>query len=358
MDKLADGDKEVVLITGINGYIGSWIAYKLLEADEYSVAGTIKDASNQYMLDVIKEGFGEEKFSKISFYSADMNKPDSIKKVVEDSKCSYIIHVASPFPSSQPKDENELIEPAVTGTTTIMEAAFNNGVKRVIITSSCAAIESFTRDTETTTNEESWHDIENSPTNAYYKSKVYAEKVAWEFYNNLTEEQKKSFGLCVLNPGFIIGPLLLKSGGTSQDLITGMFDGRLAKMPHMYSSCIDIRDVADAHIRALTCEPGNRFPLAEGTYCFAEVAEVLQEKYNKEGFNIKFSNPPKTLFWLMSFVSNDADYYYRRWGAKCIVDSSKTKEVLNMDFIPMKTSILEMAESLLAFGFIKKPEIK
>ena len=358
MDQSAEGGKDVVLVTGVNGYVGSWVAFKLLEADEYCVAGTVRDPSNQEKLGVIKEGLGEEKFSKISFYSADMNKPDSIKKAVQESQCSYIIHVASPFPASQPKDENELIEPAVTGTTTIMEAAFDNGVKRVVITSSCATIESFIKDTETKADENSWHDYENTPTNAYYKSKLFAEKAAWDFYDKLKEEDKKNFGLCVLNPGFIIGPLLLKNGGTSQELVSGIINGKLAKMPHIYSSCIDIRDVADAHIKALTCEPGNRFPLAEGTYCFAEVAEVLQDKYNNEGYNIKFSNPPKFIFCLASCCSSEAKFFYRRWGSKCVIDSSKTKKMLNIDFIPLKTSVLEMAESLIEFDFVKKPKAK
>ena len=159
-----------------------------------------------------------------------------------------------------------------------------------------------------------------------------------------------------MNPGFIIGPLLVKNGGTSQDLITGIFDGRFSQMPHMYSSCVDIRDVADAHIRALTCEPGNRFPMAEGNYNFAELTGVIQDKYNKEGYNIKFSNPPKTLLWLMSFLSNDADYYYRRWGARCVIDNSVTKEILKIDFIPLKTSLIEMSESLFTLGYIKKPD--
>ena len=349
-------EKETVLVTGINGYVGSWVAYKLLEGNEYSVAGTVRDPSNQEKLNPLKEGLGDEKYSQISFYAADMMNADSVKKAVEDSKCKYIIHVASPFPFAQPKDENELIEPAVTGTKTIMEAAFDNGVKRVVITSSCVAIESFTRDTETAASEDSWHDYETTPTNAYYKSKLFAEKAAWNFYDNLNEEDKKNFGLCTINPGFILGPLLVKNGGTSQDLITGIFDGRFSQMPDMYTSCVDIRDVADAHIRALTCEPGRRFPLAEGNYSFEEITGVLQEKYNKEGFNIKFSNPPKTLLWLMSFLSNDADYYYRRWGARCVIDNSVTKEILKIDFIPLKTSLIEMSESLFTLGYIKKPD--
>ena len=190
-----DEDKDIVLVTGISGYVGSWVAYKLLETNEYKVAGTLRDASNQEKLDIIKEGFGDEKFNRISFYSADMLKPDSIKKAVEDSKCKYIIHVASPFPFIQPKDENELIEPAVTGTTAIMEAAFDNGVKRVVLTSSCAAIENFVPNTYITVNEESWHDYENTLTNPYYKSKVLSEKIAWNFYDNLNEEDKKNFEL-------------------------------------------------------------------------------------------------------------------------------------------------------------------
>ena len=159
-----------------------------------------------------------------------------------------------------------------------------------------------------------------------------------------------------MNPSFIVGPLLLKTKGTSQDVITGIFDGRLSKMPYVFICCVDIRNVADAHVKALTSEPGHRYPIAEGNYGIEELTQIIQEKYNKEGFNIKFSYVSKWLMWALSFIDNEANYSYKKWGARCMVDSSKTKKMLNIDFIPIKTSILDMAESLIALGFVKKPE--
>ena len=352
-DKVFKEPKERVLVTGINGFIGSWVANKLLEKSEYDVVGSVLDQSNTTQLEALKQGLGEEKFSKLTFLTADMSKPETIRKAVEDSQCKYIIHLASPFPIVDPVDENEVIEPAVTGTKTILEAALENGVKRVVVTSSCATMESFKKDTEITANEDSWHDP-SGYTNTYYKSKNLAEKAAWNFYNNLSQEEKQRFGLWVINPGFVLGPLLAKLHGTSQMYITGFMDGTISEFPHIYSEVVDVRDVADAHIKGLTCESGHRIAVSGGNYTFVQVSDVIKQKYNKEGYNMNLKHASRFKYLLKSLYDKNTYEAYKRWKARCIVDNSKAKKMLNIDFIPMKKSVLDMAESLFALGFVQK----
>ena len=275
-----NGHKERVLVTGINGFIGSWVAKKLLDKSEYDVVGSVLDQSNTTELDALKQGLGDEKFSKLTFLTADMSKPETIRKAVEDSNCQYIIHMASPFPIIDPIDENEVIEPAVTGTKTILEAALENGVKRVVVTSSCATIESFKQGTLTRANEESWHDP-SGWTNSYFKSKNMAEKAAWNFYNNLSIEEKQRFELYVINPAFVLGPLLVNLPGTSQMYITMFMDGTISEFPPVYTGVVDVRDIADAHIKGLTCESGHRIAVCEGTHNFLDFPKVIGDKYNK-----------------------------------------------------------------------------
>ena len=186
------------------------------------------------------------------------------------------------------------------------------------------------------------------------KSKNLSEKAAWDFYNNLTDEQKDRFGLNVINPAFVMGPLAVNLESASQKFYTWLIDGTFSKIPISYTSTVDVRDVADAHIKALTCEPGHRFAIVEGNYFQGKYIDVLQEKYNKEGFDIQYSIYSKLETWLRSFSSPEFAYYYQRWNAKCIIDNSKAKKMLDMDFIPMEKSTIDMAESLMDYGYVKR----
>jgi len=296
----------------------------------------------------LKEAFGD-KFEELELVNADLNDADSIKKAIDG--CDYVIHVASPFPAENPADENELIDPAVNGTIAVMEGCKEHGVKRVVITSSCAAIEQFNKgDMEV---DETYFAEIHKDTPAYYKSKILAEKAAWDFYDNLDEEDKEKLGLVVMNPGFVMGPLLVKADGTSQKLITGLMDGSMAQLPYIFAMVVDVRDVADAHLKGLTCEPGNRYVLTEGNYNFGEIADILIEEFNGKGFNIRFSYAPKFLLWILSFFSSDVNMYYQRLGVRVNISSKKAQEQLGIKFKDLKTTTIDMGYSLIEHGYVK-----
>ena len=133
-----DKSLPLLLITGINGFLGSWVTKKALDSGKYRVRGTIRDHTNKDKIELLKEAFGDQ-FDEIELVSANLLDNDSLAKAVEG--CEYVLHVASPFPPASPKDEDEVIKPAVDGTIGILQACVNSTVKRVVTTSSIACIQ-------------------------------------------------------------------------------------------------------------------------------------------------------------------------------------------------------------------------
>ena len=171
----------------------------------------------------------------------------SLAKAIEGS--TYVVHVASPYPSTQPKNENELIEPAVQGTMAILNACRTNKVKRLVITSSMASViypseEDYPDDKFT---EEMWTNPDKQGLSAYAKSKVLAEKAAWDFCEKLPADEK--IELVTILPGFVIGPSLCGPGFTSAKAIQFIMSGR--GLPRMSFAVVDVRDCAMAHLKAI-----------------------------------------------------------------------------------------------------------
>ena len=213
----------------------------------------------------------------------------------------FICHTASPIPMSQPKDENELVTPAVNGTLGIMRAARRNGVKRMVMTSSCASIERYPRDKKTffTLNETHWSDP--ALCNPYYKSKLLAEKAAWEFIENLPEGEK--INLSVINPYVILGPALCKGDFTSAKIIIEIMKGNMPP-PKIRIGFVDVRNVATAHMRALERDEaiGQRFILCSETVWFKEFNQILKEEYGKD-YCVSTMQPPKFLMTMVGWFN-------------------------------------------------------
>ena len=288
-----------------------------------------------------------------------MTNPKSINKAIEESKCHYVIHCASPFPLESPKTEAEIVEPAVIGTTAVMKSAFHAGWKGVVVTSSCAAIEEFSGGKNIEVDETNWHNPDGGVSLPYYKSKVMAEKAAWDFYDSIDAKHKETFTFNTVHPGFVTGPVKVKLTGTSQSVITGIFNGAITQFPHLYTSVVDIRDVASAHVKALTICTGKRLVLSTGNYSFTEIVEILQKEYNDKGYNIRFSNPPLYMLWIFSVFGGDVRFYYRRWGLKWVISPDNTKKILGVEnYIPLEQSLKDMAESLMDLGYVERKEAK
>jgi len=255
------------------------------------------------------------------------------------------MHTASPFFATVPKDPNEMLVPAINGTTSVLKAAMKYNVTRVVVTSSVASIiepiEAGKRYSP-----EDWSNTELQTT--YGKSKTLAEKAAWEVLNGSKTE------LCVMNPGFILGPTLysdssLIAGFESGDQITQIMQGKMSLVPAMQTAPVDVRDVAEAHVRALT-KPGaagKRF-----ICCASEPMwfKDIQTTFAKIAGVKPAANVPSWLFFFLQFVMPKAKNFRPRLDKEYGLDNSQTKEILDFKFTPLESTAEEMINDFKALG--------
>ncbi len=182
--------KPKVLITGVSGYVGSYVCKTFLEHGGFRVRGTVRNKANQSKIEPLRLGYGAELFSQLELVDADLMNEESIMAAAEG--CDYIVHTASPVCDIGTvfENEDEIIKPAVDGTLAIMKAAHKNKVKKVVITSSIAAIVGGNDDSDKVFTEEDWTDLTEEGMATYFKSKTLAEKAAWDFVANLPHEER------------------------------------------------------------------------------------------------------------------------------------------------------------------------
>ena len=228
-----------ILVTGATGYIASHLIKLLLEKG-YKVRGTIRSLKNRDK-HAFLYNLCPEKNKNLELVEADLLKPATWPAAVEG--VDYVMHLASPFPGVIPNNENEVIRPAVEGTINVIQAAIDKGVKKVVLTSSVVAI--YCGHDGKPTGPDDWSIEEKCE--PYPKSKTRAEKAAWDLW-------KKSEGkleLATVNPGFVLGPVFSSNGGTSEKTIVDFMKGRVPGVPKVNIACVDVRDVAECHLKAM-----------------------------------------------------------------------------------------------------------
>jgi len=218
--------------------------------------------------------------------------------------------VASPFPDRIPSNPDDLIKPAVDGTLFVLKAVSEtSSVKRVVLTSSIAAVYDssilFPKDKEESKlfDEESWTDLEDPALDVYAKSKTLAEKAAWDFLKDLPEDKHK-FELVVINPGMVIGPLLSKRYTTSHGAVKKLLDKSTPALAKLYCNFVDVRDVAQAHLTALTLAEaaGKRHLLVSHSVWLKDMANILSKEFKPQGYWVPTNNAPNLLVRVSSFI--------------------------------------------------------
>jgi nucleoside-diphosphate-sugar epimerase len=349
-----DKNLPLLLITGINGYVGSWVTKKALDSKKYRIRGTIRDHTDKEKIELLRDAFGDQ-FDQIELVSADLLDKDSLAKAVDG--CEYVLHVASPFPPANPTDENEdeVIKPAVDGTIGILRACVKSTVKRIVTTSTCGCIEDPSLG-DSELDETHWPLITKS-TWPYVKGKILAEKASWEFIDLLYEDEK-TFEFLTVNPGLIFGPLLIKNVTASTGYVSNMLKGEWASCPLCYFPVVDVRDVADAHIKALEAKPFERYALNSETLKLSEVGEIIRKEFEPMGYNVTYKDMYKFTAWLGSFVDVGVRGVYERWNINCHIKNDKAKKELGINFRPVKESIIDTCYSLINHGLVedKRPK--
>ena len=324
---------EKVLLTGITGYIGQHCAAELLKHG-YEVVGTIRSRTKA---EATRAAIARvASVDRLKFAEADLLADSGWEEAMKG--CTFAVHVASPFVAAEPKDENELITPAVEGTKRVVAAAQRAGVKRLVLTSSIAAIMAgngsgrFGPDT--------WSNLKAN-IGAYMKSKTLAEQAAWAATNGGAME------LVVINPGGVFGPSLgAKIDGQSVAMITDMIAGKIPMIPDVAMGMVDVRDVARLHVEALVADgaAGKRFiaATAEPVQMSALASVLKQAGYSK----VPSRKAPDFLLKIMSVFDREAKGVLPFLGQKAAFDNIATFEILKWKPTPIETSFKEMAAAL------------
>lgn len=288
--------EETVLVTGGTGFVGVHCILQLLQKG-YNVKTTVRNLKRKdEVIEMLKNGgitsldtTKDSSKADLAFIAADLTKDDNWDEAVKD--CTYVLHVASPIFLAIPKDENEMIRPAVDGALRVLKAARNAGVKRVVMTSNFGAVGYSHKDPDIPITENEWTDPNEKGLSFYNKSKVLAEKAAWDFIN----KEGGNLELATINPTAIFGPALGKDLSSGFELLKNLLNGKMKAVPNLYMNIIDVRDVADLHIRAMTNPNANRqrfLGLAGGKISLPEIAVLLKEKMPEVTQNVSTKKAP------------------------------------------------------------------
>lgn len=333
-----------VLVTGISGFLAGHVALQLLQAG-YRVRGTVRSLDKAARVAASLRAAGQTDLAALECIEADLLADAGWDDAV--TGCDYVIHTASPFPASVPKDENELIRPAREGTLRVLRAAQRAGVQRVVLTSSIAAI--VYGEGHSPYSERDWTDLNSPQTTPYYKSKTLAEQDAWAFAHD------SGLSLAVINPGLILGPLLTAEAGTSLALLTKLLRGEVPALPRFGVSIVDVRDVADAHVRAMLTPDaaGQRFIVAGRFMWVSEVAAELHRSFPALARKVPRLTLPDWLVKVFSLFDPATRLIVRELGLRKTVDASRARTVLGWTPRTEEEAIRASVESLVEKGLIK-----
>ena len=346
MNVALDGDPEqlTVLVTGIGGFLAGHIALQLLEQG-YRVRGSLR---NIHRSDAIRHELGCHSHTdiaeRLSFVQADLDSDDGWGTAAKD--CRYVIHTASPFPPGFPENERELIRTARDGALRVLNSAHQARVTRVVMTSSVAATNH--GDGQAPFTEENWTDPASPRATPYYKSKTLTEQAAWTF------SQETGLDLAVINPSVILGPLLGAKFGTSVGLIHHLMSGHFQGIPRFGFSVVDVRDVADAHISAMTnpAAGGQRFIIGGRFFWLKDLVAVLRHSFPDHAFRLPAGEVPDEMVRAMAESDPNARMIVHELNRDLSVSASKARRILNWSSRPDEECIRASAQSLVDLGLV------
>ncbi|TDQ67367.1 nucleoside-diphosphate-sugar epimerase [Maritalea mobilis] len=347
--------KAPVLVTGATGYLAGWIVKRLLEEGK-TVHAAVRDPSNKQKIAHLDE-MAAELPGEIKYFKADLLDEGSFDEAM--AGCEVVMHTASPFTSNITDPQRDLVDPAVKGTRNVLQSANRtDSVKRVVVTSSCAAIYGDAVDVSRSPGhvltEEDWNTTSRLDHQAYAYSKVEAEKAAWE-----KAKAQDRWKLVTINPSLILGSGTAKTQTSeSFNLVKQAGDGTFKMgVPKMEIGMVDVRDVAEAHLRAGYIEAAEgRHIVSNDTHDFLYICEVLRQKYGDK-YPFAKGYLPKWLVWLIGPVANKA--LTREMVAKNVdhpwaADNTKSKRELGLTYHPVEPAIEAMFQQVLDAGLVKK----
>jgi nucleoside-diphosphate-sugar epimerase len=341
----ARADTKTVLVTGGSGFLGGWCLIELLRRG-HRVRTTVRDLAREAEVraTVAKE---TDPGDRLAVLAADLTGDDGWAEAVEG--CEYVLHVASPFPPVQPKDPDELIVPAREGTLRVLRASLDAGVERVVVTSSVAAVTGARQRPSRPLDEQDWSDPDNPKLSPYARSKTIAERAAWDF----AREHDAAAKLATVNPGAIVGPVLSEDRSFSLQAIERLLRG-MPGVPRIGFSFVDVRDVVDLHLRAMTAPEagGERFVAVAQFLWMSEVAAVLRERLGEDAAKVPTRGVPDLLVRAMALFDPGVRSVTGQLGKKTELSSEKARALLGWSPRPVEETVAECARSLLELGAV------
>lgn len=327
---------ELVLLSGASGFIAKHVALKLLNAG-YPVRGTVRrldrgDEVRKALAPHLRPGADE-----MTFVQADLENDAGWNEAMVG--VSAVVHTASPFPLAQPKDATELIRPAVEGTLRVLKAAHAAGIGRVVLTSSTVAVLNDGKP-DSLQDEADWCDTSLPGTTAYAKSKTLAERAAWEY------ARANGIQLTTINPGLVLGPPLDEHYGSSLQLVERVMKGRDPMLPDFGFPVVDVRDVAEMHLRALQrpATVGKRYVAAAGSLAMVDMGITLKAAYPVRKIPTKVA--PVFLLRLLALFDPAIKAILPKLGHLERASNARAVQEMGMEFVSPKAALLASADWL------------
>jgi nucleoside-diphosphate-sugar epimerase len=340
--------EDLVLVTGGSGFVAAHCIDQLLRAG-YKVRTTVRSLSREPEVRASLKAAGTPRLAALSFVETDLGADKGWAEAV--AGCRYVLHVASPFPQRVPKHEDDLIIPAREGTLRVLRAARDAGVERVVMTSSFAAVGYGHKPRAAAFTETDWTDITGPGVAAYPKSKTIAERAAWDFIAR--EDGKLEF--TVVNPVGIFGPLLSADYAASILIVKRLLDGAVPACPRLFFGTVDVRDVADLHLRAMTspAAKGERFlALAGASISLLDVANILKKRMGAAARRVPTREMPDWIVRLLAHFMSDMKMIAPEVGKQKNISNEKARRILGWTPRSNEESIVATAQSLQGFGLL------
>jgi nucleoside-diphosphate-sugar epimerase len=333
-----------ILLTGISGFIAGHVALALLEKG-FAVRGSVRNLGKA---DAVR--------STLARHGADTSKLDFVALDLLDDRgwqeaaagCRFMLHTASPFVIATPRDRNELIRPAVEGTERALRAALAAGVERVVLTSSVAAIAYGHGARETTFTAADWTVLGKPDVSAYTESKTRAERRAWEMMDAAGARNR----LVTINPALVLGPLLDEDPGTSATVVQRLLKGSIPALPRISFGIVDVRDVAEAHVAAMTAPGvgGSRIPMSQATLFMAEMADTIRTAVPDAAGKVPRRTLPDWGMKLFALFDEGARGIVGDLGKRRLLDSTPATNLLGRPLRTAEEAISATAKSFVAMA--------
>lgn len=339
-----------ILVTGGSGFIGGHTILQLLAAG-HQVRTTVRSLAREAEVRALLQAGGADAGDRLTFFAADLEKDAGWAEAVKG--CEYVLHVASPFPLKAPRHEDELIVPAREGARRVLRFARDAGVRRVVLTSSFAAIGYGHAPQAAAFDETTWTDLAGvRAVPAYPKSKTLAERAAWEFI----AKEGGALELAVVNPVAVLGPVLGPDYATSIVIVQRLLAGTVPGCPRLNFSVVDVRDVVDLHLRAMShpAAAGERFLAVAGeSLSILDIAKILRRRMGALASKTPTRQIPDWVLRLIALFDPTVRLVVSELGEAKEATSEKARRLLGWTPGSNEEAVVATAESLVRLGLVK-----